>query len=89
MAGAEPLKKERYEISKRTLGPEHPSTLDAIGNWALSLDDLGRTAEAEPLAKECYDISKRTLGPEHPDTLRAFGNWEILKKHRVDACTVG
>ena len=49
---AEPLKRERFEVSKRTLGLEHPSTLNAMGNLAATLVHLGRHKDVEPLERE-------------------------------------
>ena len=49
----------------RVLVKDHPDTLLALGNWAASLDHLGRTAEAEPLEKRMFEASERTLGKDH------------------------
>ena len=54
---------KRFQISKRILGPEHPETLAAMGNFASTLRELGRHKEAEPLAQENFQICKRTPGP--------------------------
>jgi hypothetical protein len=37
------------EIRKRVLGDEHPDTLTAIANLALTYGDQGRLKEAEEL----------------------------------------
>ncbi len=70
-AEAEPLKREVYEVSKRTLGADHPDTLLALYNWCISLDKLGRTAEAEPLWRHCVEGNARKYGNEHSETVDA------------------
>ena len=49
----------------RVLVKDHPDTLTALGNWAMSLGDLGRTAEAEPMEKRVFEASERTFGKDH------------------------
>ena len=39
------------KASERSLGAEHPNTLTALGNLAVTLSALGRDAEAEPLER--------------------------------------
>ncbi len=60
------------EISNRLrieLGPDHSLTLQALGNLAVVVGDLGDTAGSERLHSEVLDASRRTLGPRHPETL--------------------
>ncbi|KAJ7278926.1 hypothetical protein C8J57DRAFT_1465179 [Mycena rebaudengoi] len=66
-----------WKRASRLLGSEHPDTLNAMGNLAISYRDLGKFSEAEAL--EVVVLEKRTqiLGSEHPDTLKAMGNLAI------------
>jgi len=64
-----PLQESALEKRRRTLGEEHPSTLIAINNMGILLQDQGRLAEAEPFFRETLEKRRRTLGEEHPDTL--------------------
>jgi hypothetical protein len=57
--------------SKRLLGDEHPDTLTARGNLAVSYRRAGRTDEAIGLLERVVADSKRLLGDEHSNTLTA------------------
>jgi hypothetical protein len=61
------------DVYRRMLGPEHPTTLTAMGNLALSLYGQGKHAEAEQMLAKLLDVYRRMLGPEHPRT-RATAN---------------
>jgi serine/threonine protein kinase/tetratricopeptide (TPR) repeat protein len=50
-----------------TCGPEHPDTLTAKYNLAVS-----RGHENVPLMEEVLTLRRKVLGPEHPDTLRTM-----------------
>ncbi|KAI5785373.1 hypothetical protein FPQ18DRAFT_244661, partial [Pyronema domesticum] len=51
------------------LGEDHPDTLKAMNNLALTLQHQGRWDEAEKLQKKVVESSKVFLGEDHPDTL--------------------
>ena len=59
---------------QRTLGSEHPDTLYAMNNLAISYSDLGRKQEAMELVETVLKARQRTLGSEHRDTLMAMNN---------------
>jgi DNA-directed RNA polymerase specialized sigma24 family protein len=59
---------------ERIVGAEHPDTLRARGNLALSYQTAGRTGDAISLLEQVVADRERTLGADHPDTLRARGN---------------
>jgi CHAT domain-containing protein/tetratricopeptide (TPR) repeat protein len=61
-------------IFTRDLGPEHPNTLNSMGNLALSYAALSRHAEALKLDEETLALRRSKLGPDHPDTLTSMGN---------------
>ncbi|KFG77601.1 hypothetical protein MANI_021620 [Metarhizium anisopliae] len=73
------LREKIFEASQRTLGDEHPDTLDAMNNLANSYRDLGRRQEAMELEEKAFEASQRTLGDEHPDTRDALTNLSILQ----------
>ena len=56
------------------LGPEHPRTLDTMGNLGCSLGGQGKYAETEQMFREVLAVQRRVLGPEHPDTLTTMSN---------------
>ncbi len=62
------------DLGNRLLGAEHPDTLSARANLALSYGQAGRTAEAIALQQAVLADRQRLLGAEHPDTLSARAN---------------
>ena len=54
---------------KARRGPDHPDTLYALHNLAVSCSDAGRLDEAIPLFEEVVRLRKAKLGPDHPFTL--------------------
>ncbi len=77
---AEPLHLEALAVRRRTLGSEHPHTLNTISNLASVVKEQGRLDEAEPLYLEALAARRRTLGSEHPDTLGSINNLANLLK---------
>ena len=61
-------------VRKRVLGEEHPLTLTAAGNLALTYGQQGKHAEAETLQVAVLAARKRVLGEEHPNTLTSANN---------------
>jgi tetratricopeptide (TPR) repeat protein len=55
-------------------GPEHPDTLKAINNLAISYAAAGRNDEALKLREEVLPLRRKVLGPENPDTVQAMAN---------------
>ena len=55
-------------------GPNHPDTLDAMHNLALTYSDQGRFNEAEELQEQVMMTSSRVLGLEHSSTLTSISN---------------
>ena len=60
------------DLRQRTLGEEHPETLDTMNELAQLLQDHGRREEAGRLRRQVLEIRRRRLGEDHPDTLRAM-----------------
>ncbi|MFE0731785.1 tetratricopeptide repeat protein, partial [Streptomyces antibioticus] len=58
-------------------GPDHPDTLTARSNLAISYSDAGRTQDALDLFERVLADMERLLGPDHPDTLSARSNLAI------------
>ncbi|MCI0360045.1 MAG: serine/threonine-protein kinase, partial [Planctomycetaceae bacterium] len=77
---AERLYREVLEIRKRSFGPEHPATLNAIGNLVLVLDAQGKQEEAMPLAEKTLEGRRRVLGPEHAHTLSSLSSLAGLQR---------
>jgi tetratricopeptide (TPR) repeat protein len=67
----------RYELVKRRssrLGPEHPDTLRARSDLAVSLRGAARFSEAIALNHAVLEARTRVLGPDDPHTLTSRAN---------------
>ncbi|KAJ7827110.1 hypothetical protein B0H14DRAFT_3144690 [Mycena olivaceomarginata] len=66
-----------WERQKTLLGDDHPDTLLAMENLAVTYKDLGKYQEAEPL--EAIVLEKRKLlhGVDHPYTLDAMADLAV------------
>ncbi|CZR68796.1 uncharacterized protein PAC_18696 [Phialocephala subalpina] len=71
---AEQLEVEVIKTSKAKLGEDHPETLRAITNLAITYWNLGRWEEAEKLQVEVMETRKAKLGADHPSTLTSMNN---------------
>ncbi|KAH7231009.1 hypothetical protein BKA59DRAFT_518303 [Fusarium tricinctum] len=61
---------KRWQI----LGDEHPDTISAMSNLAITLSDQGKLDEAASMKAEVLEKMQRILGDEHPDTIMAMSN---------------
>ena len=57
---------------RRTLGDEHPDTLDSMINLALQRNEMGHAGAARPLALEAAAAARRMHGDGHEHTLVAI-----------------
>ena len=55
----------------RLLGEEHPDTINAMENLAVTLYHLQRFKDAARLEGEVVDVRKKFFGEEHPQTVKA------------------
>jgi tetratricopeptide (TPR) repeat protein len=58
----------------RSLGDDHPDTLNTRNSLAAAYQAAGRPAEAIPLFEQTLVGRERLLGPNHPDTLITQNN---------------
>jgi tetratricopeptide (TPR) repeat protein len=68
------LSEQILELSKSKLGPEHPDTINFMGNLALTYKAAGRVDRALPLFQDTLALRKAVEGPDHPHTLRCMNN---------------
>ncbi|MBT2415753.1 tetratricopeptide repeat protein [Streptomyces sp. ISL-12] len=61
-------------LSNSIHGPDHPDTLKARNNLAVSYSAAGRVQDALDLAERVLADYERILGPDHPNTLDARNN---------------
>jgi len=57
------------DIGRRTLGDDHPVTLQSMHELAVLYLRQARHEEAEPLLLSAFHGREARLGPEHPDTI--------------------
>ncbi|MBL7497995.1 tetratricopeptide repeat protein, partial [Frankia sp. CNm7] len=69
---------------RRILGEDHPDTIMAAGNLAITLRDLGDHAAARALKEDVFARRRRILGEDHPATLMAAGNLAITLRDLGD-----
>jgi tetratricopeptide (TPR) repeat protein len=60
--------KRALEIRTKTLGPEHPDTLETINLTGFLYQVTGESAKAEEHFNMALRLRRKVLGPDHPDT---------------------
>jgi non-specific serine/threonine protein kinase/serine/threonine-protein kinase len=63
-AEAEKLQRETLELRRRRLGPDHPDTLDTLGELAMTLSHEKRFDEAGKLLSVLAEVAKQPQEPE-------------------------
>jgi hypothetical protein len=63
--------KNQQQVLSKLLGTDHPDTLSAQENLAVTLAANGKHDEAEPLYRDALQRRQRMFGPQHPLTQRA------------------
>ena len=66
--------KDAVTMLTDALGPDHPDTLTARNNLALSHQEAGHVSTAIDMFEDVLADRTRVLGPNHPDTLTTRGN---------------
>jgi tetratricopeptide (TPR) repeat protein/tRNA A-37 threonylcarbamoyl transferase component Bud32 len=69
---AGPLYWEVWQARKQFLGPEDPTTLEALNGYQITLYYKALFKEAEQIARYIFSVRERTLGPYHTDTIDAL-----------------
>jgi len=72
LAAARPLFEEVVAVERRSLGNDHPDTLEDIGKLGAVLSGMGEHAEAQPLLEEALAGLRLVRGDEHFLTLDAM-----------------
>jgi non-specific serine/threonine protein kinase/serine/threonine-protein kinase len=62
---SESLLSQTLPVEQRVFGPQHPNTLDALGNFAYAHLKEGKYMEAEKLYREILDAKSRAYGPDN------------------------
>jgi tetratricopeptide (TPR) repeat protein len=72
------LLERRALALERVQGPDHPSTLTALNNFAHKLYLCGDLREAQKLHERVVERMTRVLGAEHPLTLGGMSNLALI-----------
>ena len=70
-AEAEKILRQVVDIRMRVLGPQHPRTLLALHDLAVSRAGQGKYSDAEEIERGVLAIEERVQGAAHADTLTA------------------
>ncbi|KAF7333616.1 FabD/lysophospholipase-like protein [Mycena sanguinolenta] len=74
---AQKLEVAEVERCKKCFGDDHPNTLQAMHNLALTYDKSGQFKQAEQLCVVALEKRKKLLGDDHLDTLHTMHNLAI------------
>ena len=77
-ARAHTLAQSALENRRRSLGPDHPKTLESMTQLGWILDREGREIEAEKMTREALALQQRDLGKEDVLTLETEDNLAIV-----------
>jgi tetratricopeptide (TPR) repeat protein len=75
-----PVLEETLKVRKAKLGPDHPQTLQSMGQLAVGYWQEKRLDRSIPLFEETLRRQEAKLGRDHPDTLLTVGNLGVNYK---------
>jgi hypothetical protein len=81
MSSAEQMYDQVLALRMRVLGPDHPSTLEAMYNMSRLLKRQKRLEEAGKWAEQAVAGARKVLGEEHPDTHKYERHAQTLSSH--------
>ncbi|MBV6395288.1 MAG: hypothetical protein HFACDABA_00863 [Anaerolineales bacterium] len=84
-AGGEADARKAWEINRRLLGEDHPTTLADAAAYAGVLDGLGRYEESEPIYRRALEAFERIYGPEHYEIVVNLNNLANVRYARGDS----
>ncbi len=70
-----------FEISRRSLGEDHPYTVRALGNHGIALGRAQRDGEAEPVLRDSLARARTLYGESHPEVGSAYLNLGNVLQH--------
>src|SRR6266508_755353 len=69
-----PMAWEFFELSEKSLGPDHPDTAMPLNVLALMYRSMRDYPKAEALFCRALKIAEKALGPDHPDIFAILNN---------------
>lgn len=82
LSEAEEMYNQALEEKEKTIGCDHSSTLDTVGNIGLLHHDQGKLREAEEMYSRALKGYGSALGPTHPKSYVIMRNSEFLRASR-------
>jgi len=77
-AKAKSLYSQSYELRKKILGPEHPTTASSQMLIANVFFAMGELSAARELYRELVTLREATLGPNHPSLSALLGSLAVV-----------
>jgi hypothetical protein len=74
---ARPLAQRAHDLSRNRLGEDHPDTMTAASNLAITVRWLGDYEHARQLDEDTLTRRRRVLGDDHPGTLHSATNLAV------------
>ena len=84
-AGGEADARKAWEINRRLLGEDHPTTLADAAAYAGVLDGLGRYEESEPIYRRALEAFEKIYGAEHYEIVVNLNNLAGVRFARGDS----
>ncbi|MCB0154605.1 MAG: CHAT domain-containing protein [Anaerolineae bacterium] len=75
---AEPMLIEAREITRKTVGENHPHYATRLTNLGILYESMGQYGQAEPLYRAALEILRKVVGENHPDYAVSLGNLGML-----------
>jgi tetratricopeptide (TPR) repeat protein len=82
LAQAEEMYQQALQGYKKSLGPEHTSTLNTVNNLGNLYNDQGKLGQAEEMYQQALQGYEKALGLEHTSTLNTVNNLGNLYKNQ-------
>ena len=76
-----PLLRASYDSYRRSLGPDHDRTMEAMDKVVMAYSCLGRSAQAMSLLRSCAQHCRTVMGSHHPTTVRVTGRLAAILYH--------
>jgi tetratricopeptide (TPR) repeat protein len=81
-SAAEALLERALAIREKSLGPQHPDTIETIETLANLYNWHDDHAHADPLLRRLLAIREKALGPDNPDVADTLGSLAIRAKEQ-------
>jgi len=67
-----------HALLEKSVGPEHPQTVDGLANACDASVQLASRIDALPVCRRALDLREKVLGPDAPETARTLSDLALL-----------